>query len=291
MELIKPILAMEPSPDKSDCVANHGQHDTLTLELDLNGKHHGLLDMPGIPERLAQRITFKVFNHKKYHDVGGYCPADDEVSRSIYIQGVWEAFETSLFLDILDRGNRDNVVIDVGANLGWYTVLANKLGYHVAAFEPDLDIYEILKWNCYENQKSDLEEYGTAGIAKAWVNEKTPQLSATAETVEFLKVDIEGMEKHAVKMCEKLFEAKKINYALIEISPCFNDSYPDLVEQIAGYGYKVYMIPHKGDALIPEYENEPLETLLKYCEVKPEGRRELVNSFRQENFIFINDSL
>lgn len=292
LENIKVLKILEPlrkgnmpmASLESMCVAKHGEHDTLTIDLDLNGKHTGLLDVPGIPERLSQRLTFTVFNAKKYSNAGGYCPADDEVSRSIYSQHIWEAFETVLFLDILSKGNKENIVIDIGANMGWYSVLAASKGYGVAAIEPDADIYPVLCQNAAQN---------ATGIftCHAWVNEKTPQFTDEAETVEFLKVDIEGMEKFAADMCEKLFKAGKINYALFEISPFFNGTYPDLVERIAGYGYRVFQVPTKGFEHLQEYEDEPLATLKKYCEVKAEGRRELVASIRQEDFIFIKSEL
>lgn len=278
-------LEMPAASTESICVAEHGEHDTLTIELDLNGKHPGLLDVPGIPERLSQRMKFTIFNAKKYQNTGGYCPADDEVSRSIYIQHIWEAFETVLFLDILSKGNKENIVIDVGANIGWYSILAGLKGYGVAAVEPDADVYPVLYQNVVQN---DLTNIFTC---RAWVNERTPQLTSEAETVEFLKVDIEGMEKFAADMCEKLFAAGKINYALFEISPFFNDTYPDLVERIAGYGYRVFQVPTKGFEHLQEYEDEPLATLKKYCEVKAESRREFVASIRQEDFIFIKSEL
>ncbi len=73
--------------------------------------------------------------------------AQDEVSRRLLEEGLWEPFETSLFVRLVGPGDR---VWDVGANLGYYTLLAAHLAGpegRVEAFEPDPGNLERLAAN------------------------------------------------------------------------------------------------------------------------------------------------
>jgi FkbM family methyltransferase len=64
-------------------------------------------------------------------------PADKFVSQTIRSTGLWEPFETSLIVAILGPGD---VFVDVGANIGYFCVIAASLvgtSGRVIAFEPD----------------------------------------------------------------------------------------------------------------------------------------------------------
>ena len=79
-------------------------------------------------------------------------PQDLHVSAAIRTHGIWEAFETSLFLSLLRAGD---VCLDVGANIGYYSVLAaTKVGEDgaVFAFEPESNNVALLSANLALNQ-------------------------------------------------------------------------------------------------------------------------------------------
>lgn len=81
------------------------------------------------------------------HDV-----SDVHISRKIRQRGVWEPFETQILLALLGGGDQ---VIDIGANIGWYTVAAaQRVGSkgHIFAFEPDRRNFEILMANIRQNK-------------------------------------------------------------------------------------------------------------------------------------------
>ena len=72
---------------------------------------------------------------------------DKYVSRRIREEGIWEPYETSLLLSLLQAGD---VFVDVGANIGYFTVLAASVvgqGGAVFAFEPDPDNFSLLQAN------------------------------------------------------------------------------------------------------------------------------------------------
>jgi FkbM family methyltransferase len=73
--------------------------------------------------------------------------ADRYISARIRTKGVWEPFESRLLLGLLNDGDQ---LIDVGANIGWYTVsAARRVGEHgqVFAFEPDANNFAVLSAN------------------------------------------------------------------------------------------------------------------------------------------------
>ena len=78
--------------------------------------------------------------------------ADQHISRDIREQGCWEAFETQLVLRYLRPGD---CFFDVGANIGYYSVLAAAAvgpAGKVFAFEPEPRNFELLQKNLELNQ-------------------------------------------------------------------------------------------------------------------------------------------
>jgi len=73
----------------------------------------------------------------------------------------WEPFESLLFRSLVRPGS---LVCDIGANLGWYTVLAARLGARVVAAEPDPTTFALLEKNIRLNACTDVQ---TACVALA----------------------------------------------------------------------------------------------------------------------------
>ena len=77
---------------------------------------------------------------------------DAHISQQISQTGRWEVFETQLLCDLLSD---DAIFIDVGANIGYYTVVASRVvgpGGRVFAFEPEADNFALLEENIRCNQ-------------------------------------------------------------------------------------------------------------------------------------------
>ncbi|WP_101760456.1 FkbM family methyltransferase [Oceanicoccus sp. KOV_DT_Chl] len=152
---------------------------------------------------------------------------DLHVSKAIADTGIWEAFETQL---ILERLNAGDCFIDVGANLGYYTVLAaNKVGPqgYVGAFEPEPNNFRLLLKNISANGV-DFVDAVNAGLAdkhsagQLFLNKTnfgdhqiydageqrdccdiqllngSDYLQGKAKTVDLLKIDTQGAESKVI---------------------------------------------------------------------------------------------
>ena len=76
---------------------------------------------------------------------------DRYITWSITELGTWEPFETELVQALLEPGD---VFVDIGANIGWYTLVAAlRVGPEgrVFAFEPDAENHAILSHNVDSN--------------------------------------------------------------------------------------------------------------------------------------------
>jgi hypothetical protein len=210
-----------------ECEAGHAEHDTITLDTDI-GK-------------------FEVYNWDTYKDQPGvYCPGQDDVSRTIIETKGWARDETKIISALLRKGpKKTGLVLDFGAHIGWYSIMAAKMGYDVGAFEAVWEHQVLLDHNI---ENADVRE--KVIVQSGWIDKdncKTIKLQKPYKEVYFCKIDLEGNEQYAIKMIEDLLKQKKIRYLFMEVSPVFNKSYPNLVNKIIRYGYDAYKDGKKFD--------------------------------------------
>lgn len=92
---------------------------------------------------------------------------DKGIVPHLLTNGVWERYETDLFYKLIKPGD---VVVDIGANIGYYTLIAAKIVGNegkVYAFEPESDNYELLVKNIEINGYTNITP-----IKKALSNRK-----------------------------------------------------------------------------------------------------------------------
>ncbi len=88
-------------------------------------------------------------------------PAADVITRHIYRYGVHEPQITRYLIDTVRVGPGE-VALDIGANLGWYSVILDRLcdpDGRVLAFEPDPESYALLEWNLERNDCARVTPY------------------------------------------------------------------------------------------------------------------------------------
>jgi len=81
---------------------------------------------------------------------------DEGCVSDLLIKGVYEKYETQLFKELIQPGM---IVVDVGANIGYYTLIAAKLVRNkgrVYAFEPEPNNYKLLVKNIETNNYTNI---------------------------------------------------------------------------------------------------------------------------------------
>jgi FkbM family methyltransferase len=80
-------------------------------------------------------------------------PDDAAITPWLSSDGFWEAWVTTWLMRQLKPGD---VFVDVGANVGYYTMLARSLGARVLAFEPNPRVASLLQKSLDEVQATDV---------------------------------------------------------------------------------------------------------------------------------------
>lgn len=85
---------------------------------------------------------------------------NDVVSDFISFNGSWELNETNSLLSSLvyyskkrNISNSDIYILDIGANIGWFSLSLGKMGYNILSFEPSKTNYYILLKNYCLNKE------------------------------------------------------------------------------------------------------------------------------------------
>jgi len=170
-----------------------------------------------------------VYDWKQYAGYDGYCTGQDDVSRTLADSGNWGVRETALIESILVNGDK-GIMLDFGSHIGWYTIMAAKLGYTVHAFEADSENIELMERNMA------MQEFdGNIIVHEGWVDKDTPR--QRFDNVELMKSDLEGNDRYAVQTVALDLADHKVKHIWIEMSPIFNDSYEGLHLLMETFGY------------------------------------------------------
>lgn len=234
-------------------------------------------------------------------------PNDTIVSRVIRRDGIWEPLETKLFAREIQPGD---VVIDVGANIGYYTLLAaRRVGPtgHVYAFEPEPEAFALLQRNVqlngYDNvtpvPKALGRENGRLQLYLAKKNRgdhrvydptgRRPSIDVdvitldaylveqSVERVDFLKVDTQGAECSILDGARHTIAKHPEMAVVMELTPHslaeLGDDPRGCLERLQAAGYALHDIKEWERKIVPT----DIETLLR---AYPEGdRKKFTNLF------------
>lgn len=206
------------------------------MEFRLRALHDLLPEALSFPNLASQYVTFVRTLRERLHPLGKRqirvvetesglkfkVDLGDRFGCDFYYGYYQEIFDSRLFLDLIDTGT---TVLDVGANFGYYTVMAalkvGPLGI-VHAFEPNKDAYKLLENNVrmnkfhkivcchnycvgdkdcetdfYVSEESSFSSMGLTGRSKLLEEVKIPMRSLDSllqEKVDAIKIDVEGYE-------------------------------------------------------------------------------------------------
>jgi len=205
---------------------------------------------------------------------------EDMERTSIFSAGYCEKDLTLLFQRII---RKDDILFDLGANIGWYTTLFGRDGGQCHAFEPNPQVFSRLIYNCEINEirknklylnnlavgdkesvvsfysfrnlhhgLSSLSDFGRDDKIEIKVEKTTLTeyvFKKDIKHIDIIKVDVEGAELEVLKGSQELLSS---GYSPIwvfemneETSNAFNYKPSDILMFLKDYGYSFYVIEKK----------------------------------------------
>lgn len=196
---------------------------------------------------------------------------DDPVVSGALALGAYEPYFTEEFRRHIPQGG---VVVDIGANLGYYTLIASKSARMVIAYEPEKENLRFLKRTIALNQLTNVRviEKGLGALPgnlvltldpdnkgkhtllsgvtgdQAMIPITTLDASLCAEhftQVDLIKMDIEGWEAHALRGMRETLERMHpiifFEYAPARIRAS-GESGVLMLETLRNFGYTLFLI-------------------------------------------------
>lgn len=206
------------------------------------------------------------------------CPYWSSYGGIVFMTGKPEYWESELFLKVIKK---DSVVIIVGANIGFYSLLAASKATDgfVYSFDVDPRITNVIRRNIKINGFSGRIKYYRKLVSdkngmEQFVNERESEMSHIAYPKDFqktqkypsisldsfvkrlkikkiniVKIDVEGAEYKVLHGMKNLISEKRIDYLLIEINEnihLFGFTHSDIFNILKNSGYKIYIFRDGG---------------------------------------------
>jgi len=226
---------------------------------------------------------------------------------------IFEPFETKIVKKSIKKGD---VVLDIGANIGYYSLIFAKLiGQQgkVFSFEPEPSNFKLLKKNVEINNYNNIilqnsavsnnngkiklylshEQSGTHRIFPSTIcSEDFVEVDMIRlddyfenyllkEKISFVKIDVEGAELGVLEGMRSILEANHKLQILIEFIPPnireFGANPMDVLNLLENYNFKIYLLNNK--TLKMEEIHEKNNLLKKYENHKEGEYAEVTNLF------------
>jgi FkbM family methyltransferase len=207
----------------------------------------------------------------------------DYIQRSIYL-GTFEPVESAQVKSYLKKGM---TFVDVGANVGYYTLLAASLvgsSGRIIAFEPSPYAFRKLEETVRENSIPQIDAV-PSGLGEVACERQlfmptrngnhTPSMvpndggrplsvqvrrlddyldEQAIDRVDLMKIDVEGLEPNVIRGARKHIERGHIHAILCEFNQDWlaanNSSVAGLYEQLVSFGYKSTTGPPKAETQV-----------------------------------------
>jgi len=239
------------------------------------------------------RVKTRVKTH------GNILYLDSNDSLRFSINGTWEITQTKLIKNLVKKGD---VALDIGAHIGYYTLLLAKLvgkRGEVIGFEPDQDNFQLLKKNVMVNGYTNtiLESNAVSNTVGAVTLYRSALSSAKGKLhnsdncepiqvdavtldryfagyergIDFIKMDAEGAEASILQGADSVLRKNQhmkiiTEFSTTMITSCGDD--PDeFLRTLSAYGFSFYDIDEKKKRVMPIDMRMILKTYSGYAEL------------------------
>jgi len=260
-------------------------------------------------------LIMKYFSPKFIKMEGNIMYLDDIDSLNLSIFGAIEQEETNLIKKLVRKGN---TILDLGANIGYYTLIFSKLVEQegkVFAFEPDPQNYFLLEKNVAANRITNCSIFQSAvarteGVARLYLsdtnyadhrlyssknNQKSLEVKTISvdrfllnEKIDFIKMDIQGTEGDAILGMTSLLQKEEL-FILTEYWPKgireFGTSPKDFLDILSKNGFLFYDI-HNGKNILNKAE---IDELVIFYTVENNKQTNLLCVKGENNFFLLAD--
>jgi FkbM family methyltransferase len=236
------------------------------------------------PVRFLYDFAYGLLKPRRVKVQGHLMWLDEKDALELATNETYEPVETALIKKVLKPGD---VFVDIGANIGYYTLLAARLagpGGRVIAFEPDPCNFQLLGKNIRQNGYSNVVPLNLAvsdrsqnaqlfrsktnpGDHRIWDSgdrrESVPIRTVSLDEyfkkldkrVHFIKMDIQGAEAKALEGMKGLVRSNR-NLGLVaefcgkNIRNCESDP-KRFLAALKSLGFKIYEISEKNGTIEP----------------------------------------
>ena len=181
-------------------------------------------------------IVMNIFDYEYFKEKNIKDERLDIISKDLNLFKVWEPYQTEITKEILKSGN--NIFIDVGTHLGYYSLLASSFNNVVYSIEKNKSYIKLFKKSIQDNQSKNIR------IIEEFVDNtfSLDNYINVDSYIKLVKCDIEGNEIEFINSILERLKHNKIENLIIEISPQFRTNYPEHIMKIINFGYFLYDI-------------------------------------------------
>jgi hypothetical protein len=182
--------------------------------------------------RLAQLTAARMFSGGQPLEVETRAPGlrflaspADDIGRHIVRDGVHEPENSAWILEHVQLDD-DDVALDIGANIGWYSCLLDRLGtgaFDVFCFEPEPLNFAMLSRNVALNRGRHsvlpVHDGEKIQVPVSRLDSWWQRQNLGARRLRFIKIDIEGFELPALRGAGELL--RRCETLMLEYSPAY----------------------------------------------------------------------
>lgn len=175
---------------------------------------------------------------------------DEYISNYIRENGCWEPITTEILTELFNSREPNTVFVDIGANIGYFSLFSANKGVPVVAFEPVVTNYAMLEKSIAKNglrhlirsymvPLSDIKEniiinvseinMGLCSTRELLDEDFSYSQVSTAETLDkyfgintqhnlIVKIDVEEQEKKVLRGMEQTLASGKVTHIILEIA-------------------------------------------------------------------------